>query len=95
MVDGNGTALIMGVLDIVIDGTKKLSGVNTTISLANLRALNMTLGEPDYLNEPICGVVDQEKETATASSGLLTEGSTIYGNITEKLRLPQLPNPFK
>ncbi len=48
MVDANGTALIMGVLDIVIDGTEKLSGVSTTISLANLRALNTTLGEPDY-----------------------------------------------
>lgn len=92
MVDANGAALIMGGLDIVVDGTEKLSGVNTTISLANHRALNMTLGEPDYLNEPIYGAADQEKETATASIGLLTEGSSIYGNITETLRLPQLRN---
>lgn len=94
-VDANGTALIIGVLDITIDGTEKLSGVNATISLAKLRALNMTLGGPDYLNEPIYGVADQEEETTTASNGLLTEGSGIYGNITEKFRLPQLPNPFK
>jgi hypothetical protein len=95
MVDAHDTALIMGVLDIIIDDTEKLSGVNTAISLAKLRALNLTLREPDYPNAPIYGVADQEEETATASSGLLPEGSSIHGNITEELRLPQLPNPFK
>lgn len=94
-VDANGTALITGVLDVTINGTEKLGGVNATISLAKLRALNMTLGGPDYLNEPIYGVADQEKETAAASTGLMPEGSGIYGNITEKFRLPQLPNPFR
>jgi hypothetical protein len=93
-VDANGTALIEGVLDVTIDGTEKLSGVNATISLAKMRALNMTLGAPDYLDEPIYGVADQEEETTTASA-LLPEGSGISGNITEKFRLPQLPNPFR
>jgi hypothetical protein len=95
MVDAHDAALIMGVLDIIIDDTEKLSGMNMAISLAKLRALNLTLCEPDYLNAPIYGVAEQEEETATASSGLLPEGSSIHGNITEKLRLPQLPNPFK
>lgn len=94
-VDANGTALITGVLDVTINGTEKLGGVNATISLAKLRALNMTLSEPDYLEGPIYGVADQEKETATASTGLVPEGSGIYGSITEKFRLPQLPNPFR
>lgn len=94
-VDANGTALITGVLDVTVNGTEKLSGVNATISFAKLRALNMTLSEPDYLEVPIYGVADQEKETTAASTDQLTEGSGIYGNITEKFRLPQLPNPFR
>lgn len=93
-VDANGIALVTGMLDVTIDGTEKLSGVNATISLAKMRALNMTLGGPDNPNEPIYGVADQE-ETATASNGLLTECSGISGNITEKFRLPQLPDPLK
>lgn len=94
-VDANGTALITGVLDITINGTEKLSGIDATISLAKLRALNITLSEPDYLDEPIYGIADQREETVTASTGLLPEGSGKFGNITEKFRLPQLPNPFK
>jgi hypothetical protein len=94
-VDANGTALITGMLDVTINGTEKLSGVNATISLAKLRALNMTLSGPDYLDEPIYGTADPQEETATASAGLLPEGSGIFGNITERFRLPQLSNPFK
>lgn len=94
-VDANGTALVTGVLDVTVNGTEKLSGVNATISLAKLRALNMTLSEPDYLDEPIYGTADPQQETTTASTGLLSEGNSIFGNITEKFRLPQLPNPFK
>jgi hypothetical protein len=93
--DANGTALITGLLDVTIDGTEKLGGVNATISLVKLRALNMTLSEPDYLNEPIYGTTDPQEETVVASSDIMTEGSSIFGNITEKFRLPQLPNPFK
>ena len=94
-VDENGTAVVKGVLDVAVDGAQKLRGVNATISLAKLRAFNMTLSEPAYLGEPIYGTADQEKETTTASAGLLPEGSGIFGNITEKFRLPQLPNPFR
>ena len=93
-VDAAGTALVTGVIDVTINGTEKLSGVNTTISLAKMRALNMTLSGPDYLDEPIYGTADPPQETATASN-LVPEGSGIYGNITEKFRLPQLPNPFR
>ena len=95
VVDANGTALIAGTLDITVNGTVKLSGVNATISLARFSALNMTLSEPDYLDEPIYGTVDREQETATASASLMPEGSGVFGNITERFRLPQLPNPFK
>lgn len=94
-VDANGTALVTGVLDVTVNGTEKLSGVDATIALAKLRALNMTLSEPDYLDEPIYGTADPPEETATASTVLTPEGSGIFGNITEKFRLPQLPNPFR
>jgi hypothetical protein len=94
-VDANGTALITGVLDVTINDTETLSGIDTTISLAKLRALNMTLSEPGYLDDPIYGTADQEQETATAAAGLVPEGSGIFGNITEKFKLPQLPNPFR
>lgn len=94
-VDANGTTLVTGVLDITINGTEKLAGVDATIKLARMRALNMTVGEPDYLDVLIYGTADQqEEETVTASTNIMTEGS-IYGDITEKFRLPQLPNPFK
>jgi hypothetical protein len=93
--DANGTVLVTGALDVTVNDTEKLSGVNATIALAKFRAFSMTLGGPEYLDEPIYGTVDQEQETATASSGLMSEGSGIYGNITERFRLPQLPNPFK
>ncbi|HEV8405898.1 MAG TPA: hypothetical protein VGQ13_08330 [Nitrososphaera sp.] len=95
IMDANGTALITGLLDVTIDGTEKLSGVHATIWLVKIRALNMTLSEPDYLNEPIYGTTDPQEETAAAASDIMSEGSSIFGNITEKFRLPQLPNPFK
>ena len=91
----NGTKVITGVLDVTINGTEKVRGVAATISLAQLRALNMTLTGSDYLAMPIYGTADPEKETATASSGLLADGSSIFGNITERFKLPQLPNPFR
>jgi hypothetical protein len=91
----NGTALVTGALDVTINGTEKLTGVSATISLVQLRALNMTLSEPDYLGEPIYGTVDPPQETSTASSTLMPEGSGIFGNVSEKFRLPQLPNPFR
>jgi hypothetical protein len=93
-VDENGTAVVKGVLDVTVNGTEKLSGVNATISLAKLRALNMTVSEPAYLGGPIYGTADQE-ETATAPAGLLPEGNGVFGNVTERFRLPELPNPFK
>lgn len=93
--DANGTALITGTLDVTINATEKLSGVDTAMSLAKLRALNMTLSEPNYLDGPTYDTANQEEETMTASTGLMSEGSGISDNITEKFRLPQLPNPFK
>lgn len=94
-VNENGTALVRGVLDVTMNSKEKVAGVSAEISLAKMRALNMTLSEPAYITGPIYGTADTPPETATASTGLLPEGSGIYGNITEKFRLPQLPNPFK
>jgi hypothetical protein len=94
-VDENGIVVVQGVLDVTVNGTEKLSGVNAAISLAKLRALNMTLSGPAYLGGPIYGIADQEQETTTASTGLLPEGNGVFGNITERFRLPQLPNPFR
>ena len=94
IMDANGTARITGVVDLTIDGTEKLSGVHATISLVKLRALNMTLSEPD-LTEPIYGATDPKEQTVAATSDIMNEGSGIFGSITEKFRLPQLPNPFK
>jgi hypothetical protein len=94
MVNESGTALVIGMLDVTVNGTEKLSGVNATIALAKLRALNLTMSELGYLAGPVYGTADPPRETATASN-LVPEGSGIYGNITEKFRLPQLPNPFR
>jgi hypothetical protein len=93
--DENGTALVTGVLDATVDGAEKFEGVSATIALARLSALNMTLSGPDYLTGPIYGTADREEKTAAASSGLLPEGNSMSGNMSEKFRLPQLPNPFK
>lgn len=97
IVNENGTALITGIIDVIVNDTEKLSGVNTTIGLARMSAFNMTFTEPGYFfTEPVYGTADQQEETATASGGgLMPEGSGIYGNITEKFRLPQLPNLFR
>ncbi|OLC25269.1 MAG: hypothetical protein AUH37_02560 [Candidatus Nitrososphaera sp. 13_1_40CM_48_12] len=95
IMDANGTAHITGVVDLTIDGTEKLSGVHATISLVKFLALNMTLSEPDYLTEPIYGAADPQEQTVAATSDIMNEGSGIFGGITEKFRLPQLPNPFK
>jgi len=94
-VDANGAALIIGTLDVTVNGTEKLTGVNATISIAKFRALNLTLSEPEYLAVPIYGTVDQKEETTTASADLMPEGSGIFGNTTEKFRLPQPTNPFR
>jgi hypothetical protein len=91
----NGTAVVTGMLDITINDTETLKGVNVTISLTKFRSFNMTLSEPSYLAEPIYGTVDQPQETTASSNGLVTEGSSIFGNVTEKFRLPQLPSPFR
>lgn len=94
IVNGNGTALVIGTLDVTVNCTDKIAGIDTTITLSELRALNMTLREPDYLDELIYGTGEPQEETTITSTGLLPAGSGIYGNITEKFRPPQLQNPF-
>jgi hypothetical protein len=95
MMKEDGITIITGVTQTTINSTEKLGSVNATIALTRLTVFNMTLDRPGYLGMPIYGIADPPEETITASSNILTEGSGIYGNISEKFRLPQLPNPFK
>jgi hypothetical protein len=95
-VNENGTALVRGILDVsTADGSEKLTGVEAEISLARLRALNITLGKPDYLAGPIYGIADTPAREATNNTaGILPDGSGIDegGNATEKLPQPRLPD---
>jgi hypothetical protein len=95
VMEPDGIAIITGVTQATINGTEKLGSVNATIALTRLTVFNMTLNRSEYLGMPIYGIADPPEETITASNNIITEGSGIYGNITEKFRLPQLPNPFK
>jgi len=98
-VEDNGTAVIKGRLDVGMNNTGKWSGVDATISLPKLRAVNITLGQQagtHFGNQPIYGIADPPQETVTAAAkNLLAEGSGVFGNFSEKFRLPQLPNPFR
>lgn len=92
------TATMAGTVDVAVNGTGKWSGANVMITVARLQAVSITLDPQDtddhFAGQPIYGIADPEKETVTADA--ITEGSGIIANnATEKLKLPQLPNPFR
>jgi hypothetical protein len=95
----NGTAMVNGTLDIGMNNTDKWTDVDTTIKLPKLRAVSITLGQEagdHFGNQPMYGIANPPEETITsAANNLLTEGSGVIGNFTEKFRLPELPNPFR
>ena len=92
----NGTAAIAGTISVTVNGTDS-SLADATITIVKLKAVKIIVdtNTTDALSrQPIYGIADQpELETAS----IMTEQETGFGlnNITEKLRLPQLPNPFR
>jgi hypothetical protein len=98
-VETNGTAVINGTLDVGMNDTRGWTGVDATILLPKLRAVSITLGGEagdHFSNQPIYGIANPPEDTITnAANKMLTEGSGVLGNFTEKFRLPELPNPFR
>jgi hypothetical protein len=95
----NGTAVINGTLDAGMNDTGRWTGVDATILLPKLRAISITLGGEagdHFGGQPIYGIANPPEDTITsAANKMLTEGSGVIGNFTEKFRLPELPNPFR
>ena len=98
-VETNGTAVINGTLDAGMNDTGRWTGVDATILLPKLRAVSITLGGEaggHFGNQPIYGIANPPEDTITsAANNILNEGGGMIGNLTEKFRLPELPNPFK
>jgi hypothetical protein len=92
------TATMAGTVDVAVNGTGKWSDANVVVTVARLQAVSIALDSGDtdnhFAGQPIFGIADPEKETVTADA--ITEGSgLVANNATEKLKLPQLPNPFR
>lgn len=68
IVDEKGTALIKGMLDVTINATEKIQSVDATIALANMRALNITLSESDYLDQSVYGTANPPTKNRTSVS---------------------------
>jgi hypothetical protein len=98
-VEENGTAVVNGTLDVGMNNTGRWTGVDATILLPKLRAVSITLGGEagdHFGSQPIYGIANPPEDTITsAANKMLTEGSGVIGNFTEKFRLPELPNPFR
>ena len=92
----NGTATITGIVNVTLNGTDS-SLADATITVVKLKAVKIVVDSNTtsaLSDQPIYGMADQpELETAS----IMTEEETGFGlnNITEKMRLPQLPNPFR
>lgn len=91
----NGTATITGTLNVTVNGTDS-SLADATITVVELKAVKIVVDSNStyaFSGQPIYGIADRpELETAS----IMTEEETGFGldNITENMRLPQLPNPF-
>jgi len=93
----NGTATIAGTVTVTVNGTDS-SVADVAITVVKLKAVKIVVDSAvsadAIAGQPIYGIVDQpELETAS----FMTEEETGLGlnNVTEKLRLPELPNPFR
>lgn len=93
----DGTATITGMVTVTVNGTDS-SLADVTITVVKLKAVKIVVDSAvsadAIAGQPIYGMaVQPELETAS----FMTEEETGLGlnNITEKLRLPELPNPFR
>ena len=93
----NGTATITGTVYVAINGTDSVPA-DAVISVAKLRAITMAIDSADvtgtFAGQPLYGIVDQP-ELQAASIPTDEETGLGLNNITEKLVLPELPNPFR
>ena len=93
----NGTATITGTLYLAINGTDAVPA-DAAISIAKLRAITMVIDSANvtgtFAGQPLYGIVDQP-ELQAASIPTDEETGLGLNNITEKLVLPELPNPFR
>ena len=93
----NGTATITGTLYVAINDTEAVPA-DAVISIAKLRAITMVIDSANitgtFAGEPLYGIVDQP---GLQTASIQTDEETGLGlnNITEKLELPELPNPFR
>ena len=93
----NGTATIAGTVTVTVNGTDS-SVADVAITVVKLKAVKIVVDSAvsadAIAGQPIYGMAAQpELETAS----FMTEEETGLGlnNVTEKLRLPELPNPFR
>jgi hypothetical protein len=93
----NGTAIIIGLVDLGVNGTEPVS-VDAYVSVAKLRAVKIAVDSKNltgtFAGEPVYGIADQPQMEAAATVAASEVGLGL-SNITEKLELPELPNPLR
>ena len=92
----NGTATIVGTVTVTVNGTDS-SLADVAITLVKLKAVKIVVDSAanteSFAGQPIYGMAAQP-ELETASFMTEEEPGLGINNITEKFRLPELPNPF-
>jgi len=95
-----GIATVSGLLDVIVNGTEKSSGVDATLSIAKLRAVTMTIDSKNttglFGGQSLYGIAEEPRDETVIASDMTAQknGSGLLGNITSKFKLPKLPNPF-
>ncbi len=96
-IERNETAVVKGMADVSVNGSTKWSSTDVTILLPKLRAISIVLSGgagTHFGNKPVYGIADVPEKTITASN-ILPEGNGAFGKFADKIKLPQLPNPFR
>ena len=93
----NGTTTIGGTVSVTVNGTDT-SLADAAITIVKLKAVKIVVDSANSTNiisaQPIYGIADQP-DLETASVMMEQETGLGLNNMTEKLRLPELPNPFR
>ena len=93
----DGSATIAGTVTVTVNGTDG-SLAEVAITVVKLKAVRIVVDSvvsaEGIADQPIYGIVDQP-ELETASFMTEEETGLELDNITEKLQLPELPNPFR